>query len=72
MLRNDANNPFDLILAASLPASVLCRRTPVLSSSKLYVGIKGANNSTNASPVMGPIGVAANGVFIYGNADAEK
>ena len=44
----------------------------MLSSTKLYVGIKGANNSTNASPVMGPIGVAANGVFIYGNADAEK
>ena len=45
--------------------------TPVISNTKIYVGIKGANGVTNPNPVMGMIGIAANGVAIYGNADAN-
>ena len=44
---------------------------PVISNTKIYVGIKGANGVTNPTPVMGIIGIAANGVAVYGNADAN-
>lgn len=36
------------------------------------VSITNADGSTNSSPVMGAIGIAMNGVAIYGDADAEN
>lgn len=38
--------------------------SPILSTTKTYVGIRGAGNSSNASPLLGPIGLAANGVQV--------
>ncbi|KAL2914682.1 hypothetical protein HK105_205821 [Polyrhizophydium stewartii] len=45
---------------------------PVISTSKIYVGIYGANGATNSNPIMGPIGLSVDGVPIYSNADANK
>eukprot|EP00842_Homolaphlyctis_polyrhiza_P001203 jgi/Hompol1/2083/HPOL_005083-RA len=45
---------------------------PVLSTTKTYIGIYAANNSTNSNPVMGTVGLSVDGVAIYGNADANR
>ncbi|KAI9321969.1 YHYH protein-domain-containing protein [Zopfochytrium polystomum] len=41
--------------------------SPVISTSNYYIG-----TTSNANPPMGPLGVAVNGVSLYGNADANK
>ena len=46
--------------------------SPKLTTKVYNVGIKNADGSTNSNPTKGPIGVAINGVSIYGNADANN
>lgn len=43
---------------------------PKLAKNPIYVGIKNKDGSKNTNPSKGPIGIAINGVSIYGNADA--
>ena len=62
------NTPFEQSIKMKLPLQ------PKISSasSTLNVSIKFADGTTNSSPVMNWIGVAVNGVTIFGNADGQK
>jgi len=62
---NAPNNATVLKLSFTLPLS------PVISNTKIYVGIEGAGGVTNDA-IKGFIGVAINGVLIYSNADANN
>ncbi|PNH10215.1 hypothetical protein TSOC_003083 [Tetrabaena socialis] len=54
-----------------LNATITLRRTPVLSTSVIYVGRKASGDTTNTQMIMGPIGFAKNGVAMYNDADIE-
>ena len=45
---------------------------PKLMKTKFYIGIKKEDGSNVINPVFGPVGVAINGVSIYGNSDSQK
>jgi hypothetical protein len=45
---------------------------PRISKNLYAVGIKNIDGTTNTSPVLGAIGIAINGVSIYGNSDADS
>ncbi len=42
-------------------------RAPIMSNKRTFAGWVGASNSSNPVPVLGPIGIAANWVMVYGS-----
>jgi len=46
--------------------------SPKISTTHQIIGIKNEDGTTASNPIMSTIGVARNGVHIYGNANAEK
>ena len=46
-------------------------RYPRISNTVTFVGIKDLSGGNISNPLMGAMGLAANGVIIYGNSDAE-
>ena len=59
------NTPYEQILSIKLPLQ------PKVSTSTYTIGIKNPDGSSNSSPPLLGVGIAINGVAIYGNADGE-